>query len=767
MFGYRMTRMSILLAGCSAMASAMAAPPPQAPAAGPATAQPGAWPKLPRPAAEAPSVLLIMTDDVGYGASSTFGGPVETPVFDALAKEGVRYNQFTTTGICSPTRAALLTGRNHHAVNIGTVTDGATAFDGYTSDIPKSAATGVRLLRDAGYATAMFGKGHITPSWEMGPTGPFDRWPTGLGFQYFYGFLGGDTNQWAPALYENTAPVEPPANDPDYILDRDLADKAITWIRTARGSAPNKPFFAYYAPGTAHAPHHAPADWIARYKGRFDEGWDVARERTLARQKAMGIVPRDTKLAPRPASIPAWNTLSAQQKRVYAHEMEVYAAALSFADHEIGRVIEEARRESGGNLMVVYIQGDNGASAEAGLNGTLNEHGVISGINESLQTIDDHLGDMGGPNAMNHYSIGWAYAMNAPFPWVKQIASHFGATRNGAVISWPGHMRDVEAVRPQFHHVTDIMPTILEAAKITPPETVDGVKQQPFDGISMRYTFTQPRAPSARHTQYYNIWDNMAVYHDGWVAASQPLYMPWDFGAANFTAPPKIEGRKWELYNIAKDFSETVDLAAKYPAKLEEMKGLFFAEAERNKALPIHRFEGRAGRPSYNDGITDFHYSGPVSRLLTEVAPPLAGRSFEMKAEVTVGKDRLDGTLMAIGGRFGGMALYVEGGRPAFTYNLDSRERTTIAAETPLSPGKHRIHVLFDRAQGFIAPAKATLVVDDVPAGTIDIPRSLGFRFTLDESFDIGSDTGTSVSDKYAAPNSFQGTIDSFDVKLK
>lgn len=743
--------------------AAFAAPPGNAPVEG----QPGAWPQIVRPAADAPSVLLIMTDDVGYGASSTFGGPVETPAFDAVAKEGLRYSTFTTTGICSPTRAALLTGRNHNAVNVGNVTDAASAFDGYTSVIPKSAATGARLLADAGYATGMFGKGHITPLWELGPGGPFDRWPTGLGFQHFYGFLQGDTNQWAPALYENTSPVDPPVGDPNYILDRDLADKAIAWIRTQRAATPDKPFFVYYAPGTSHAPHHAPADWIARYKGRFDEGWDVIRERTLARQKALGIAPRDARLAARPDSIPAWSTLSAEQKRVYAHEMEVYAAALSFADHEIGRVVEEARKEAGGNLMVVYIQGDNGASAEAGLDGTLNEHAAISGINDDLKTIAANLDKMGGPDALNHYSIGWAFAMNTPFPWVKQLASHFGATRNGMAISWPGHVAVPGGVRNQYHHVIDVMPTILEAAKVPLPQTVDGVAQQPFDGVSMAYSFNAPKAPSRRATQYYNIWDNMALYHDGWVAASVPEVMPWKFGDAAFNAPANIAGRQWQLYDLANDFSEARDVAARNPAKLEELKKLFFEEAGRNKALPIHRYEGRAGRPDYNAGRTHFRYTGPVSRILGDVGPPLAGTSFDIKATVRVDAGATDGTIMAVGGKFGGMALYVRDGRPTFHYNAANLERTTLAAPAPLAPGRHDVALRFDRRKGFVAPATATLVVDGVDQGSVTIPRSIGFRFTLDESFDVGSDSGTPASDAYQTPNRFAGTIESVDVNIR
>jgi arylsulfatase A-like enzyme len=735
---------------------------PQAPSSG--TPPQTNWPQVVRPAPDAPNVLVILTDDVGFGASSTFGGPVPTPTFDSLASDGVRYTNMTTTGICSPTRAALLTGRNHNAVNMGPVTNGATGFRGYTSDIPKSAATGARLLKDAGYSTAMFGKGHITPPWETGPSGPFDRWPTGLGFEYFYGFLDGDTNMWAPAIYENTLPVEPPTDDPDYFFEHDMANKAIGWIRTQKGVNPKRPFFVYYAPGTAHAPHHAPKDWIAKFRGKFDQGWDAVREETLARQKALGIVPRGTRLAARPDAIPAWNTLTDQQKRVYARQMEVYAAALSHVDHQIGRVVEEARRQAGGNLMVVYIQGDNGGSVEAGLNGTLNEHSLFFGQGFDLDTIEKHLDELGGPTVMNHYSSGWASAVNAPFPLFKQVPSHFGAMRNGVVVNWPGHAQG-GGIRSQYHHVIDVMPTILEAAKITLPETVDGVKQQPFDGVSMRYSFTDPKAKSARTTQYFNIWDNMGIYHDGWMASSMPSVMPWDFGPA-MARPTVIEGRQWQLFNVAKDFSQSTDLAAKHPARLEEMKKLFFSEAEKNHALPIHRIEGAAGRPSLNAGVTSFSFSGPVQRIPEDAAPPIVGRSFKLSADIETGENAANGTLLAIGGRFGGMSLYLKDGRPTFVYNYAMQRRTTVASSQPLGPGKHRIELSYNREMGWITPATATLSVNGAQVATGRIDQTNMFRFSLDETFDIGSDTGTPVSPDYSTPNAFAGTIRNVEINL-
>jgi len=762
---------SMFLASVSIVAALAVAQPVFAqstPIAGAAQTSPpsNAWPTLPQAAPGAPSVLLIMTDDVGFGASSTFGGPIDTPTFDALARDGLRYANMTTTGICSPTRAALLTGRNHNSVNVGNVVDAPSGTDGYTSSIPKSAATGARLLVDNGYGTAMFGKAHITPMWELGPSGPFDRWPTGLGFQHFYGFMMGDTDQFTPALYQNTAPVEPPHDDPDYILDRDLADKAISWMNTQRGATPNKPFFIYYAPGTAHAPLQAPDDWIARYKGRFDAGWDVAREQILARQKNAGIVPRDTKLAARPPQLPAWNTLSAEQKRVYARQMEVYAAALSFADYQIGRVIEQARKASGGNLMVVYVQGDNGASGEGGLDGTVNEHGLVSGFRDDFKTIAAATDKMGGPETLTGYSAGWAFAMNTPFPWVKQMSSHYGATRNGVVISWPGQIEAPGAVRNQFHHVTDIMPTILEAAKVKLPDMVDGVKQMPFDGVSMSYSFNAPKAPTQRSTQYYLIWDNMAIYRDGWMASSSPALLPWSL-FPGVTQPAQVEGRKWELYNINTDFSQSTDLAARHPEKLEELKALFFAEAGRHNGLPVRRIIPSEGRPDPNVGVSRYRFDGPVSRINPDAAPPIVGRSFDIDAHVTLSAGDKGGTILALGGRFGGLTLFVKEGKPTFEYNFFDNQRTSVVASESLSPGTNHIRVTFNQQPGFLTPATVALTVNGQVSGEVQVPRTAPTRLTLDESFDIGRDTGTAVSLAYQGQNVFDGTISSVDVTVR
>lgn len=725
---------------------------------------PPAWPAIQKPAKSAPSVLLIMTDDVGFGASSTFGGPVPTPAFDALAAQGLRYNQFHTAGICSPTRAALLTGRNPSAVGMGNVADAATSYEGYTSVMPKSAATVAAHLQHAGYVTAMFGKHHATPSWEQGPAGPFDRWPTGLGFNYFYGFHGGDTNQFAPVLFENTRVVDIPERDVNYILDHDLADRAISWINEQKAAAPSKPFFVYYAPGTSHAPHHAPKDWIARFKGRFDHGWDKVREEILERQKALGIIPKDARLTPRPKEIPAWTSLTAQQKRVYARQMEVYAAALSHADYQIGRVIEAAHRQASGNLLVIYIQGDNGASAEAGLDGSLNEHGTLEGNKADLSLIDKKRDELGGPMTLSHYSIGWAHAMNTPFPWVKQLASHFGATRNGMVIAWPDHIKDIGQIRGQFHYITDITPTILEAANITPDEKVSGVVQQPFDGVSMSYSFTQPESPSRRRTQHFNVWDNLAIYHDGWVAGTYPESFPWNVTTPN---PAKIKGRRWELYNLRADFSQSIDLAVKHPDKLHELQGLFWGEAARAQALPIHRYEGAQGRPSLIAGLSSFTLPAGIPALPEGAAPRLLNRSFDIAARVTIPAEGAQGVLIAQGGRFGGYSFYVKDGRLTFHYNVSGLERFVVDAPAAMPAGDHVLGARFDYEGGRGGGGMLTLSIDGKAVGSGRIARTLAQRVSLDETMDVGLDRWTPVTEDYTSPFPFKGTLRHVEINLR
>jgi len=528
----------------------------------------------------APNVLLILTDDVGFGASSTFGGPIETPTFQRLAESGLRYNAFHTTALCSPTRAALITGRNHHSVASGVITEMATGYPGYNSLVPKSAGSVGEVLRENGYNTSWFGKMHNVPDWMSSQAGPFDLWPSGLGFEYFYGFLGGDADQWHTPIFENTRPIQSEEQvHGSKIFDQLMADKAIAWMQMQHALAPSKAWLLYYATGTAHAPHHAPKEWIAKYKGQFDQGWDKVREETLARQIKLGIVPANTQLTKRPEQIPAWDSLSADQKRLYAHMMEVYAGALSYADNQIGRLLD-AIQESGqlDNTLVFFIMGDNGASAEGSLQGTTNEVGTAgNGVKESLSFLLSMMDQLGGPMAYNHYPVGWAHAMDAPMQWTKQVASHFGGTRNGMVISWPARIKDRGGIRTQFCSVIDIVPTIYEAAGITPPEVMDGVKQKPLEGTSLVYTFDNANAPTRHPAQYFELVGNRAIYKDGWMASTTPLRLPW----VTFGGKVDPDDFKWELYNINEDFSQANNLAEKNPRTLKEPQDAFDAEAKK------------------------------------------------------------------------------------------------------------------------------------------------------------------------------------------
>jgi arylsulfatase A-like enzyme len=543
------------------------------------------FPKEVRAPKGAPNVLLILTDDVGFGASSTFGGPIPTPTMDKLAANGLRYNRFHTTALCSPTRAALITGRNHHTCASGVIMELGTGYPGYNTLMPKSCGTVAQVLRGNGYNTSWFGKNHNVPDWHSSQAGPFDLWPTGLGFEYFYGFIGGDTDQWHPALFENTRPVLPPFHDPNYLLDRDLADRAINWIREQKSLAPQKPFFVYYSTGSAHAPHHAPKDWIAKFKGQFDQGWDKVREETLARQKKLGVVPPDTVLTPRPKEIPAWDSLDADRKRLYAHMMEVYAGALAHCDYHIGRVVEAIDQLGElDNTLVIYIQGDNGASAEGSLQGTTNEVGsMVNGIPEDLPFLLSMMDKLGSDRTYNHYPVGWAHAMDSPLQWTKQVASHFGGTRNGAVISWPKRIKAKGEVRSQFHHVIDIVPTILEAAGLPMPVEIDGVQQKPLEGVSMVYTFDDAKAKDRHTTQYFELMGNRGIYHDGWMACTTPLRLPW----ITVGASPSPDDFKWELYYVAEDFSQANNLADKNPEKLKELQALFDVEAKKYSVYPL------------------------------------------------------------------------------------------------------------------------------------------------------------------------------------
>jgi arylsulfatase A-like enzyme len=716
--------------------------------------------------AKAPNILLIITDDVGFGASSTFGGPVPTPTMDRLAQEGLRYTQFHTTALCSPTRAALLTGRNHHSAATGNIMEAGTGFPGYNTVMPKSVGTFAEVLRQNGYNTAWYGKNHNVPDWHNSQAGPFDLWPTGLGFEYFYGFIGGDTSQWAPAIFENIKPIEPPHDAKDYFFEKDMADKAIDRIRLLRSIAPDKPWVTYYAPGTAHAPHHAPKDWIAKFKGQFDMGWDKMRDITLSKQKELGIVPQDTKLTERSPGIPAWDSLNADQKRLYARMMEVYAAALSYCDNQMGRIIDAiADQGELDNTLVIYIQGDNGASAEGGPQGLLNEMSFFNATPEDFNNVLRRMDELGGPTTFNHYPSGWAHAMDTPFQWTKQIASHFGGTRNGLVMSWPARIKDKGGIRTQFHHVIDIAPTILEAVGVPMPAMLNGTPQKPIEGVSMVYSFDDAKAPSTRRTQYFEMFANRALYSDGWVAATTPPLAPWAIGKTI-----DVDDYKWELYDITKDFSQSEDLAAKNPKKLRELQEQFWIEAARYNVLPLDnsKIERMSvdNRPSLTRGRSVFSYSPGMTRIPEGSAPSILNKSFKIGADVEIPAGGAEGILATQGGRFNGWGLYLLKGKLVFHYNTVDVYRYTVAAPEPLAPGHHTIVLDFAYDGGLGKSGTATLTVDGNPVAQGKIERTIPFRISADETLDIGEDTGTPVSEDYRVPFKFTGTLNKLAIQL-
>lgn len=738
------------------------------------------FPKAVTAPAGAPNVLLIMTDDTGFGAPSTFGGPIPTPSLDRVAKSGLRYNRFHTTALCSPTRAALLTGRNHHTCGMANITEFATGYPGYTSIIPKSVGSVGNILVDSGYNTAWFGKHHLVPEWMQGPGGPYDQWAGGLGFEYFYGFLGGDTDQFHPALFENTTPVLPPTNDPNYILIRDLADRTINWIRTQHAAAPDKPFFVYFAPGNSHAPHHASKDWIAKFKGKFDQGWDKVREETLARQKQLGVVPQDTVLTPRPKDIPAWDSLTADQKKVYARMMEVYAAATAQSDHEIGRLLD-ALEASGqlDNTLVIYIEGDNGASAEGTMHGTTNEVSAQYAP-ESIEYLVSMMDDLGSDRTYNHYPIGWAHAMDAPFQWTKQVASHLGGTRNGMAISWPKRIKAAGEQRSQFHHVIDVVPTILEAAGIEAPMILNGVQQKPMEGVSMVYSFDDADAPTQHETQYFEMTANRAIFHDGWMANTTPLRTPWQ----TLGVVPDPDEYPWELYNLANDFSQSKNVAKDDPKRLLDLQARFLMEAVKYNVLPIDSsFADRMDpeiRPNLLRGKTEFAYYPGMIRIPEANAADVHHKSFQITADVEIPEGGAEGVLATAGGRFGGYALLLLDGKPMYVhaytnqdgekYPHQNKDKTRVASTEKLSPGKHTITLDFNYDGGGIGKGGlATLSVDGnkVAEKRIDKTPPLG-KYTLDESFDCGQDSGTPVIDDYDAkmPFKFSGTLNKLEIKL-
>jgi len=724
----------------------------------------------------APNVLLILTDDVGFAAASTFGGPIPTPSFDRLAKAGLRYNTFHTTALCSPTRAALITGRNHHTCSTGVITEMGTGFPGYNSLMSKSCGTVGEMLKQNGWNTSWYGKNHNVPDWQTSQAGPFDLWPTGLGFEYFYGFIGGDTDQWHPALFDGTKPIEAPHDAKNYHFDADMADHAVSWIRQQHSLAPDKPFFAYYSPGLCHAPHHAPKEWIAKFKGQFDQGWDKVREETLARQIKMGVVPAGTKLTARPKEIPAWDSLSADQKKLYAHMMEVYAACLAYVDHNIGRVIQ-AVEETGelDNTLIIYEMGDNGASGEGTLQGMANEVGVAgNGAEESLEYLLSIKDDLGGPLTYNHYPVGWAHAMDTPFQWTKQVASHFGGTRNGLVISWPERIKQTGQVRSQFCSVIDIVPTILEAAGVKEPTMINGVKQTPIEGTSLVYSFDDAKAPTRHKSQYFELMGNRGIYKDGWMANTSPLKLPWAPPAIG-KATPNPDDFQWELYHIAEDFSQSKNLVAENPAKLKELQAAFEIEAQKYNVYPLdsslaERMDVRL-RPSLTRGRNTFTYYPGTIRVPEGAAPDMKNKDFTVTAEVEIPADGADGVLITQGGRFGGWGLLILDGKPVFVHSFSQQKqhKYRVASADKLAPGKHTLKFDFKYdGPGMGKSGTGTLTVDGKPAAKGKIERTVPLRFSLDETMDVGLDTGTPVVEDYVEkmPFEFTGSLKKVVIEL-
>jgi arylsulfatase len=725
-----------------------------------------------RPPAGAPNVLIVLIDDVGFGASSAFGGPCHTPTAERLAGQGLKFSRFHTTALCSPTRAALLSGRNHHTVGMGGITEIATSAPGYSSIRPNTCAPLAETLKLNGYSTAQFGKCHEVPVWETSPLGPFDSWPSGGGgFEYFYGFIGGETNQFYPAIYEGTTPIEPEKTPEEgYHFTEDMTDKAITWIRQQKALLADKPFFAYFAPGATHAPHHVPAEWSAKYKGRFDQGWDALREETLARQKELGVVPPDTELSARPDEIPAWEDIPDDLKPVLSRQMEVYAGFMEHTDHHVGRLLD-ALDDLGvlENTLVYYIVGDNGASAEGDVHGSFNEIINLNGA-AALQTTEfmvSRIDDFGTPAAYNHYAVGWAHAMDTPYQWTKQVASHWGGTRNGTIVHWPEGIRAKGEVRHQFHHVIDVAPTVLEAAGLPEPTQVHGVVQHPMEGVSMRYAFDDAGAGERRETQYFEMFCNRGIYHEGWTAVTRHS-TPWVVEPL-----PPFTADVWELYDTSRDWSQAHDLAAELPEKLEELKALFMEEARKYNVLPlddrrVERFDSDiAGRPTLIRGTSQLLFGG-MARLSENATINVKNKSHSVTAEVTVPEQGADGVIISQGGAYAGWSLYLESGRPTYCYNLFGLQRFHVRGDMPVPAGTHQVRMEFGYDGGGLGKGgTVSLYVDGAKCGEGRVEGTVPLVFSADETCDVGSDTASPVSDDYTSAGSrFTGTVEWVQIDL-
>lgn len=716
----------------------------------------------------APNVLLILLDDVGFGQFSVSGGGVPSPEMEKFAKEGLFFNRFHTTAVCSPSRAALLTGRNHHVAGTGNITEVATGYDGYTGIIPKDTATIAEMLHQNGYITSWIGKNHNTPIYETSPMGPFDHWPNGLGFDFFYGFMAGDTNQIRPYLYQNQTPLGTPTAK-DYYLSIDLADHAISWLQNSESIEPDKPWFMYFAPAATHAPHQASKELIAQFKGKYDEGWDAYREETFERQKKEGIIPQDSVLTPRPASLPAWNTLNADQKRLYERMMEVFAAYGYQVDHEVGRVLDYvASLPDADNTLIIYIVGDNGSSAEGGFDGTLNENAFFNAYLMKTEEMIDRIDEIGTEMHFNHFPAGWAHAMNTPFQWTKQVASHLGGTRNPMMVKWPARIKHGGEIRSQFTHLIDVAPTILAAAGIEEPRSVNGTEQTPMQGRSFLQVIDDAKAPEFHTSQYFEIFVNRGMYKDGWLASSL-AFEPWQAERGDFD-PLKA---KWELYNLDKDFTQSKDLAAENPDKLNELTSLWWAQASANKALPLdwrgaERFSSElTGKPNLAAGRTKYVYSGPLAGLPEASAPDLKNKSFAVTAKVKVA-DNANGVIFTQGGNTGGRSFYLKDGKLSAAHNFLDVQHYAVKSDSALPVGEHELKMEFAYEGGKEAGkgGEVKLSVDGKSVAAGKIEKTTPFKYSLSENQDIGSDTGTPVTYDYNTPFTFEGTLHEVVVEL-
>jgi arylsulfatase A-like enzyme len=726
-----------------------------------------------RPPKGAPNVLVVLIDDVGFGASSAFGGPCETPNLERLAAGGLRYNRFHTTALCAPTRAALLSGRNHHSVGMGGITEIATSAPGNNSLRPNNKAPLAQTLQLNGYSTAQFGKCHEVPVWQASPVGPFDMWPTGSGFEYFYGFIGGEDNQWYPALYEGTTPVEPPKTPEEgYHLTEDLADHAVNWVRTQKALAPDKPFLMYFAPGATHAPHHVPKEWIDRYKGKFAHGWDQQREITLARQKELGVVPADAELTSRHAEITAWDDMPAELKPILEREMEIYAGFLSHTDHHVGRLLDAIEQLGAIDDTLIYaIIGDNGASAEGTMNGAYNEMANFNAMAalETTEFMADRLDKFGGPESYNHYAVGWAWAMDTPFQWTKQVASHWGGTRNGTIVHWPAGIQARGELRSQFCHVIDLAPTVLEVAGIPEPTMVNGVTQSRMEGTSMVYSFDATDAPERHDLQYFEMFANRGIYFQGWSAVTKHR-TPWLLGAVQL---PAFDDDVWELYDGSKDYSQAHDLAQDMPDKLHELQRLWLIEATKYNVIPLDdRTAERAnadiaGRPQLITGDTQVFYPG-MNRLSENSVLSIKNKSFSVTAEVVVPNGSLSGTILAQGGAIGGWSFYAKDGKTSFTYNVLGVQAFTADASEPVPEGTHQVRAEFAYDGGGLGKGgDVTLYYDGDKVGGGRVGATQPFIFSADEGVDVGCETGTAVApDTKAEDSTFTGDINWVELKV-